>query len=249
MLLIGSCGRKCIHGLALIGNTFTTKFFGIANLGTPRQVSIDATKIVATGTTTLYITCLCTDCSFVVWHSVIQANELGEIQKMATVLKRRRIIEMDISANLGIAAIITEAPALVLRRLWNGQTYRKAKLDALASHVKITQQGLVVVLSRGRFPEGIHCRTDVFDLNCRRLYSKSFPKKMRLWDVAALDAVDDLTVVCFAHNMLMMLRAFGLVHVSSCELESKPFAMVVGDGRIVFLLFSRGGIASVRVKL
>jgi hypothetical protein len=60
LLFIGFGRRKCIHYLALIGDAFTTTFSGIANLGTPRRASIDATKIVATGDITLYITCLWT---------------------------------------------------------------------------------------------------------------------------------------------------------------------------------------------
>jgi hypothetical protein len=249
LLLIGSSRRKCVYCLALTGDGMKNTFSGIANLGIPRQVSISAAKVVATGDAVFYLTCLSEDNFFVVWHSVLRDGGLGEVQKVPVALERRRIVAMDISASLRIAATITEAPELVLRRLPNGQTYRKAELDTAASYVKITTQGLVVVLSQGKLPEGIRCRIDLFDLNCRKLCSRAFAEKMRLWEVAALDSVDDLIVMCFGNRVLMAFRVFGLVTVSYCELENKPIAMGVGDGRTVFLLFRHGSIASVKVRL
>jgi hypothetical protein len=200
--------------------------------GAARQIVLGGTKIFGTNRTRVTICSLSHDNSFVIWRTT---NSFQRTTRLLSSFHTGSIIEIAVSAALDLAVAITDEPALVFTNLENGSLQRTFPLDEEPRHVKITRN-YVVVCFKGKFSGGKRTRIDVYEMNGACVISKLFDGRLTLMDVAELDFVDDVIVVCFSDKTMVVMKVFGLVEVTQCQLLGKPVSMSIGQGNTVFVL-------------
>jgi hypothetical protein len=213
-----------------------------------RQIAGDSQRLFVTQEVMISILCLLQSRSFVIWRLCLRRDSsLGEIRKVLSIVHKCDIIEVAGSVSFNTAAAITTEPSLVLSCMTNGAFERESLLDALPSHVRMTKGGYILVFYDGDFRGGMKTRIDLFDLNCCRLFSKLFLPRVVRFDVAAIDFVDDVVVLCCADRTLYTVKAFGLIKVAQCRLPDVPVALSVGRGMTAFLAMRNAALRYVKL--
>jgi hypothetical protein len=248
ILVLASSIRKNCHVLDVGESSLTHLCSGFTGTTLVRQIAADSRRLFVTREVMISIICLLHSKSFVIWSVCRRRdNSLGKIRKVLSTVHKCEIVDVAGSESFNIAAAITTQPSLVLSCITNGAFEHEGLLAAPASHVRITKGGHILVFYNGDFEGGMKTRIDLFDLNCCRLFSKMFLPRLVRFDVAAMDCVDDIVVLCWADRTLCMVKAFGLTEVAQCRLPEVPAALSVGRGMTAFLAMRNGALGYVKL--
>jgi hypothetical protein len=248
IIVLASSIRKNCHVLDVCESSLKYLCSGFTGPMLVRQIAADSRRLFVAREVMINILCLLHSKLFVIWSLCRRRdNSLGEIRKVLSTVHKCEIVEVAGSASFNTAAAITTEPSLVLSCIINGAFEREALLDAPASHVRMTNGGHILVFYDGDFEGGMKTRIDLFDLNCCRLFSKTFLPRLVRFDVAAMDCVDDIVVLCCTDGTLYIVKAFGLTEVAQCRLPDIPIALSVGHGMTVFLAMRNGALGYARL--